>query len=180
VQRAVGGGWRAVQAAQAVQEVQAAQGVQVCMACRGGAYAQTCRATEAQVHRGAEAQGCRGAEAQMRLESDDEVEDPAESSGEEEAGEDGGPDEAARLEAAATPWQVELLHVHGAGARGASGMVCRVQAVLWRSGGDVASMTCAEGHGRPARQRVERRHARAQARGEHARLAEHPWRPCVV
>ena len=38
-------------------------------------------------------------------------------------------------------------------------------------------MTWAEGDGRPARQRAERRHARAQARYEHARLAEHP---CVA
>ena len=109
---------------------------------------------------------------QRRLEADDEVEDPPEGSREEEAGEDGGRDEAARLEAAATR-QVELLHVQGGGARGGSGMVCRVL----RSGSNVASMTWAEGDGRPARQRAERRHARAQARYEHARLAEHP---CVA
>jgi hypothetical protein len=127
------------------------------------------RGAESQSHRCKEVHRGRGAAEQRRLEADDEVEDPPERSREEEAGEYGGCDEAARLEAAATR-QVELLHVHGSGARG---VVCRVRAVLERSG-DVASMTWAEGDGRPALQRAERRHARAQARYEHARLAEHP------
>ena len=114
------------------------------------------RGAESQSHRCKEVHRGRGAAEQRRLEADDEVEDPPERSREEEAGEYGGCDEAARLEAAATR-QVELLHVHGSGARG---VVCRVRAVLERSG-DVASMTWAEGDGRPALQRAERRHARA-------------------
>ena len=123
--------------------------------------------------RGAEVQRCRGAEVRRCLDADDKVEDPSERSREEEAGEDGGPDEAVRIEAAATR-QVELLHVHGGHARGRSGaaqMACRVRQ---RSGG-AASMTWAEGYGRLARQ-LERRRARAEARNEHC-LDEHLARP---
>ena len=121
---------------------------------------------------GAEVQRCRGAEVRRCLDADDKVEDPSERSREEEAGEDGGPDEAVRIEAATR--QVELLHVHGGHARGGSGaaqMACRVRQ---RSGG-AASMTWAEGYGRLARQ-LERRRARAEARNEHS-LDEHPVLP---
>ena len=137
-----------------------------------GAHAQRCRGaqrcTEVEVHR------CTGAQVRRCLDADDKVEDPSERSREEEAGEDGGPDEAVRIEAATR--QVELLHVHGGHARGGSGaaqMACRVRQ---RSGG-AASMTWAEGYGRLARQ-LERRRARAEARNEHS-LDEHlvPTRP---
>ena len=123
------------------------------------------RCTEVEVHR------CTGAEVRRCLDADDKVEDPSERSREEEAGEDGGPDEAVRIEAATR--QVELLHVHGGHARGGSGaqMACRVRQ---RSGG-AASMTWAEGYGRLARQ-LERRRARAEARNEHS-LDEHPVLP---
>ena len=137
-----------------------------------GAHAQRCT----EVHRGGgaqvEVQRCRGAEVRRCLDADDKVEDPSERSREEEAGEDGGPDEAVRIEAATR--QVELLHVHGGHARGGSGaaqMACRVRQ---RSGG-AASMTWAEGYGRLARQ-LERRRARAEARNEHS-LDEHPVLP---
>ena len=113
------------------------------------------RCTEVEVHR------CTGAEVRRCLNADDKVEDPPERSREEEAGEDGGPDEAVRIEAATR--QVELLHVHRGHARGGSGaqMACRVRQ---RSGG-AASMTWAEGYGRLARQ-LERRRARAEARNQ--------------
>ena len=127
-----------------------------------------CRDAEVQNCRGAEVQRCGGAEVQRCLDADDKVEDPSERSREEEAGEDGGPDEAVRIEAATR--QVELLHVHGGHARGGSGaaqMACRVRQ---RSGG-AASMTWAEGYGRLARQ-LERRRARAEARNERS-LDEH-------
>ena len=76
-----------------------------------------------------------------------------------EAGEDGGPDEAAWIEAAAAA-KPELLHLQGGGARY---MFHGPHEAVLQGGGDAASMARPYNQ-RPARQRAQRRHARAQAR----------------
>ena len=143
---------------------------QRCTEVHRGAQRWRCRGAAVQRCSGAEVQRCRGAE-DKGLDADDKVEDPSERSREEETGEDGGPDEDARIEAAAATRQVELLHVHGGHARSGSGAAQMAWRVRQRSGG-AASMTRAEGYGRLARQ-LERRRARAEAHNEHG-LEKHP------